>query len=250
MGFGGGGWNLGPGGHDSSPLTNTPPPPQVATTLTDRLTHLKILSKYWSSGDVVGAVGHLETIGTMVGDHDMVLAIVTDFLGRADLACDQMTLELAQRLFPLLDNLMFTSSGPLDNAAAKSSTNGSLALTKPRRAHVAVKSTTQLISMFGRLIVDVLSVDPHKVDLNLEERQRRCRVCRACIVSIRGIVLRIQPAAVQLHRERKARAQQRPGSAAGGRAHSLNDAIEIFKGTCECRRGRGTRRPTRACSGT
>ena len=49
----------------------------VATTLADRLTHLKLLSKYWSSGDVVGAVGHLESIGTMVGDHDMVLVSYT-----------------------------------------------------------------------------------------------------------------------------------------------------------------------------
>lgn len=201
----------------------------VATTLTDRLTHLKLLSKFWSSGDVVGAVGHLESIGTMVGDHDMVLAIVTDFLGRADLACDQMTLELAQRIFPLLDSLMFTSSGPMEAAAAQAAPNGALALTKPRRAHVAVKSATQLISMFGRLIVDVLSVDPQKVDLGLEERQRRCRACRDCIVSIHGVVMRIQHAAAQLHRER--RRSQRPGSAGPSLTHSLSDSIDIFRGT-------------------
>ena len=44
-----------------------------------------------------------------------------------------MTLELAQRIFPLLDSLIFTSSGPLDTNAAQSAPNGALALTKPRR---------------------------------------------------------------------------------------------------------------------
>ena len=83
--------------------------------------------------------------------------------------------------------------------------------------------------MFGRLIVDVLNVDAQKVDLGLEERQRRCRSCRDCIVSIHGIVLRIQPAAAQLHRERKR--GQRPGSAGPSLSHSLNDLIDIFRGT-------------------
>ena len=69
----------------------------------------------------------------------------------------------SQRIFPLLDSLMFTSSGPADAAVAQTAPNGSLSVVKPRRALVAVRGTTQLVSMFGRLIVDVLNVDPQKV---------------------------------------------------------------------------------------
>ena len=93
----------------------------LATTLSNRLTHLRLLELKWRDGDVAGAVTHLEQLSQMVqssrssgsgppygksaspigssGSSDRILmfGVMTDFLGRVQLKeCNQqMNLELA-----------------------------------------------------------------------------------------------------------------------------------------------------------
>ena len=116
----------------------------LATTLSNRLTHLRLLGLKWRDGDVAGAVAHLEQLSQMVqsshssgsspfpgaqpygksaspvgssGSSDRILmfGVMTDFLGRVQLReCNQqMNLELCQRLLPLLGRLIESAAAEL-----------------------------------------------------------------------------------------------------------------------------------------
>ena len=114
----------------------------LATTLSNRLTHLRLLGLKWRDGDVAGAVTHLEQLSQMVqssrssgsgppygksaspvgssGSSDRILmfGVMTDFLGRVQLKeCNQqMNLELCQRLLPLLGRLIESAAAELPGA--------------------------------------------------------------------------------------------------------------------------------------
>lgn len=209
------------GGAVALPLRHAPAPPSLAgvasepsdddilasllsqrtaltTTLSDRLTHLRLLSMHWSSGDVTASVNHLNQIAALMAGQDRessaagrdsALAIATDFLGRVDLRTEALTLDTCQRLLPLVHRMLASSL-----AAPKRGGRGAITVAKPRRVVVAVRSALKLLRMFGRLLSDTLRSPPafsNNVDLGREERYLKCEACHDSLVRIHDAVAHV-----------------------------------------------------------
>lgn len=216
----------------------------LATTLSHRLMHLRLLGIKWRAGDVVGAVEHLEELSQMVmvesgensqqqtaavaavgsggsSDRNLIFGILVDFFGRVSLdhCRHQMTLDLSQRLLPLLSRLIGSVAAelpppcsPIDEQTAEDLTNdprnpslvgreeskddgsapwSTLLLT--RRALVATKPATALLKLFGRLIQEGrLLPRAVGIDMNQEQRQKRCIMCYTSFAHIKDNVHRLR----------------------------------------------------------
>ena len=133
---------------------------EVMSTLSQRLTNLRLLNQYWERGDMQIIIEHLKTI-LLTSQHDPYGCVVlADFFSSVDLKASQIiSLEVCGKLLPLLDEMLGMGSVAEEVAMA---------------GLVAVIS---LAESYGPLITDTRGVVGRHVDISREERIEKCNVC-------------------------------------------------------------------------
>mmetsp|Transcript_1796 Transcript_1796/g.3391 ORF Transcript_1796/g.3391 Transcript_1796/m.3391 type:complete len:521 (+) Transcript_1796:1017-2579(+) len=133
---------------------------EIMSSLSQRLTNLRLLNQYWERGDMTVIIEHLKTI-LLTSQHDPHGCVVlADFFSSVDLKASHIvTLEVCGKLLPLLDDML---------------SMGSVAEEVSLAGLVAVVA---LAEAYGPLITDTRGVVGRHVDISREERMERCNVC-------------------------------------------------------------------------
>ena len=131
---------------------------EVMSTLSQRLTNLRLLNQYWERGDMSIIIDHMKTIqlsGKLDPNGCVVLA---DFFSSVDLkASNVISLEVCGKLLPVLDGMLDIDLEEVSMASL-----------------IAVIS---LAESYGPLIADTRGVVVRQVDISREERLEKCNSC-------------------------------------------------------------------------
>ena len=130
---------------------------EVMSSLSQRLTNLRLLNQYWERGDMSIIIDHLRTI-LMTSNHDPSGCVVlADFFSSVDLKASHIvSLDVCGRLLPVLDSM--------------------LALGQEEISLAALRGVISLAESYGPLIADTRGVVVRHVDISREERIEKCNV--------------------------------------------------------------------------
>ncbi|CAM9504852.1 unnamed protein product, partial [Hapterophycus canaliculatus] len=131
----------------------------VTSTLSNRLTHLRMLRYGWAEGDISGTISRLARLESrsVTATDDSPRAVVADFLWVVPLEGARVTLEHCLELMPLLEGFWKLDA---DSCVA-----------------AATRCLESIVRRFGGFVRDTLGapVAAGRVDLAREERVARCR---------------------------------------------------------------------------
>ena len=155
-----------------------------AAAMSQRLSSLKILKRLWVRGDLNDVIEHMESL-THGAVHDTSqLVLLSDLLLSVELKGGQFSLQSCVGFMALLDVMI--SDGER--------------LKMPSVVCAVLKSLHELLGGFGDLIRSSKAMQMAGggagVDLNREERLRKCNLCYNIIVKLKGKLDRIR----QIHR--------------------------------------------------
>jgi hypothetical protein len=131
---------------------------EVVSTLSQRLTNLKLLNQYWKGGDISTIIDHLKTI-QLTSQHDPHGCVVlADFFSSVDLkASPSMSLDVCGKILPVLDGMLGAGAGEEVSMAA-------------------LVGVISLAESYGPIIADTRGVVARHVDISREERIVKCNV--------------------------------------------------------------------------
>jgi katanin p80 WD40 repeat-containing subunit B1 len=135
---------------------------EFASTLSNRLTTLKMLRLLWEKGDLSATVDHLCNLQEGSIHNSLHLILLADFLIAIELRGNGLNLDACVRLMPMLEAMLATNEGWLNVHVVKA----------------ILKSFKSLCEAFGDLIKQTRAViGLGGVDLTREERLNRCNSC-------------------------------------------------------------------------
>jgi hypothetical protein len=172
---------------------------EFSSTVSQRLVGVRMLRKLWDRGDLTDVIDYLCTIEESAKHDSLQLVVLADFLTRIELRGNGLCLDSCVRLIPLLDAILATSE-------QSRALHGSGTL-KPASSHIteaALKALMSLVKAFGELIALNRSDSGGSsnrntnnsnhnnnhfgspgVDLNHEERVKKCDVCYTHLQRVR-----------------------------------------------------------------
>ena len=154
-----------------------------AAGMSQRLSSIRILKRLWVKGDLEDVIEHMESL-TQGAVHDpSQLVLLSDLLSSVELKGSNVTLQSCLGFMSILD-IMSSNSERLKMSVV---------------VCAVLKSFSDLLGGFGELIRSSKAMQMMGgggVDLNREERLRKCNLCYNIIVKLKGKFDRIR----QVHR--------------------------------------------------
>ncbi|CAM9243933.1 unnamed protein product [Chrysoparadoxa australica] len=133
----------------------------LTAALSHRLTHIRIIKRLWSEGDIGGLAKHLRSLEEEASN----LAIISDFLGAVGMAHKALSLEQAMLFTPLLEGLLRAS--------------------QEAQVAVGLRCCKDFVSTYGSYIHLTRRAQVQGVDLAAAERQERCDKCHELFLRLR-----------------------------------------------------------------